>query len=392
MMLFDARDWTDSQPAGYSEPMFAYLNRSASPDCECARQMLETWFANFPDVAKEELRTRFRSEDDYNHNGAFFELYCYSLMAKQGFAVQVHPDLDGGKRTHPDFVASLAGAEVLYLESTVAASRDHKEQSYLHQLYDYLNRTIRAPDFFLRVSVMGDVPKKLPLMSAVRKEVQTWLSGLDPDEVQLQAAQTMAGGHTLDALPTKVIKQGGWHIEFEAIPISREHRGDPDHPVVGVIYRIPTSMWIDTQKPILPALRKKARDYGQLNLPYVIAVNSQDFADTDDIASVLFGKQGVRINTVTGEGTPMYFPNGLWTARGGQYWRVSAVLITSGLGPQNVGRQQPWLWHNPWATFPLDPALWSGPQMVPDPASKTMVERPGTPVWEILDVPLGLRG
>jgi len=259
----------------------------------------------------------------------------------------------------------------------------------LDQLYDYLNRKVQAPSFFLRVSVMGDVPASTPPLSAIGADVQAWISKLDADEVELRIAQMSADGRALNALPTTVIERKGWRIEFDATPVSREHRGDPGHKPIGTIYRLPTSTWIDSHKPLLPALRKKARDYGKLDKPYVIAINSQDYVDNDHIASALFGKQGVRIDLETDTVTPMYFPNGLWTAGGGQFSRVSAVLVTSGLGPLNLSSKQPVLWHNPWAARPIDPQWWQGPQMVADKDTGTMQPRTGAAAWDILGVPSG---
>lgn len=384
LKLFDAMERSDTEPAGFAEPTFIYYNRSARPECERARCLLEQWFAAFPTAGQEDLRARFRSDNDHNHAGAFFELYCYMLLRKQGFAVRVHPKLTGGKRTHPDFIASRAGKPIFYLESTVAAQRTHQEDKYLRQLYDYLNRKLQAPNFFVRVSVMGDVPTSTPPLSAICADVQNWIARLDADEVELRIAQMSTIGRALDALPTTVIERKGWRIEFDATPVSKEHRGDPDHKPIGMIYRLPTSTWIDSQKPLLPALRKKAGDYGKLSKPYIIAINSQDYVDNFNIASALFGKQGVRIDPESDAVTPMYFLNGLWTAGGGQFSRVSAVLVTSGLGPLNIGSQQPVLWHNPWAARPIDPQWWQGPQMVADQGTGTMQPRAGAAAWDIL--------
>jgi len=273
---------------------------------------------------------------------------------------------------------------MFFLESTVAAQRTHEEEKYLNQLYDYLDRKLRAPDFFVRVSVIGDVPKSTPPLSAICAKVQAWISGLDADEVVRRVARMGVDERAMDVLPTTVIEERDWRIEFDATPISRAHRGDPDHRPVGITYRLPTSTRIDSQKPLLPALRKKARDYGKLRKPYVIAINSQDYVDTSGIASALFGKPGVRINRETGAVAPMHFLNGLWTAGGGQFRRVSAVLVTCCLGPLTMDHQQPVLWHNPWATYPLDPGLWKGSQMVPDQDTGTMQFREGADAWDIL--------
>lgn len=387
--LFDNIGRHDVQPADYGEPLFGYYNRSAREECQRAREILEQWFAAYPPSAKVELRSRFRSSDEYNHAGAFFELYCYTLLTKQGFDVELHPDLDGAKGSHPDFKVARSGRPLFYLESTVALSRDHAEERSLHQIYDYLNRNVRSPDFFLHVSVLGDIPRIMLSLSSLRNKLHAWLNCLNADEVTARAVAMLARGRGLDGLPQVIVEQDGWRIEFKAMPVATAKRGRPDHRPVGVIARRPTSSWVDSQKPLLPALRKKAGGYGELDSPFVIAINSQDFTETFDVECALFGKEGVSVNRDTGDAKPMRFEDGLWTAGGGQYGRVSGVLITSLLGPLTIARLNAVLWHNPWATHPLDQDLWHGSQMIPDQATGTMQPLNGAAAWEILGVAPG---
>ena len=150
---------------------------------------MEEWFAAYPTAGQGDLRARFRSVNEHNHAGAFFELYCYALLTKQGYTVRLHPTLSSGKRAHPDFIALVARRRMFFLESTVAAQRTHEEEKYLNQLYDYLDRKLRAPDFFVRVSVIGDVPKSTPPLSAICAKVQAWISGLDADAVVRRVAR-----------------------------------------------------------------------------------------------------------------------------------------------------------------------------------------------------------
>ena len=66
MSLFDSDDAIDRSDVGlaaYSEPHFAYLNRSGRQDVATIRKLLETWFARYPTVHQAELRARFRSCD-----------------------------------------------------------------------------------------------------------------------------------------------------------------------------------------------------------------------------------------------------------------------------------------------------------------------------------------
>jgi hypothetical protein len=93
--LFDDinRDYTG--PASDAESDFSFLNRSARPPAQHMRDVLERWFADYPDeVEKSKLRSEFRSDDDSAHKEALFELYCYSLLRCQGFDVDLHQVAD----------------------------------------------------------------------------------------------------------------------------------------------------------------------------------------------------------------------------------------------------------------------------------------------------------
>jgi hypothetical protein len=76
MLLFDdgERSYT-----GYRVPQessFAFLNRSGQPKFERTRILLENWFQKYPAAHQVALGTGFRSNEDTQHWGAFFELYC----------------------------------------------------------------------------------------------------------------------------------------------------------------------------------------------------------------------------------------------------------------------------------------------------------------------------
>src|SRR5437016_1395 len=102
MSLFDrcAREYLG--PAAHSEASYSILNRSARPEAQAVRTVLDAWFRCFPNESRADLRARFRRRDKRQHLAAFFELYCYALLNAQGFDVEAHPKLPGSRRTRPD--------------------------------------------------------------------------------------------------------------------------------------------------------------------------------------------------------------------------------------------------------------------------------------------------
>jgi len=55
-MLFDETERTETRVKRESESTFSYLNLSARSPMTAARQVLELWFADYPDLGKTDLR------------------------------------------------------------------------------------------------------------------------------------------------------------------------------------------------------------------------------------------------------------------------------------------------------------------------------------------------
>ena len=138
--------------------------------------------------------------------------------------------------------------------------------------------------------------------------------------------------------------------------------------------------------------------YGNLEYPYIIAVNILALDSLGcDLEEVLFGKEVALFNKQSDEVTitrsPLlpdrpYDENGLWLAR--RRWRnehVSAVLLVNGLWPLSIALETPALWHNPYAAKRLNPDIWQGSQMIPDPKTSRWNFEGGKNVWEILRLP-----
>ncbi len=90
-------------------------------------------------------------------------------------------------------------------------------------------------------------------------------------------------------------------------------------------------------------MNKKARKYGKLDKPYVVAVNLMSATIEDrDVIEALYG------------------PGGVWDRQRNK--QVSAVLTTNWLMPISVPRANPRLLHNPSAQMIYDSALTVLPQ------------------------------
>jgi len=135
------------------ESIYTFLNRSARPEYERVRGVLEMWFRNIPETFRNALRTSFCSGDQ-QHLGAFFEIYCHTLLKKQGFSVSLQEVVDQTNGNPVDFLVRASNIPLFYLEATVALDSEDtlKSQRHLHQLLEALN-TLSEPFFQIILEV-----------------------------------------------------------------------------------------------------------------------------------------------------------------------------------------------------------------------------------------------
>lgn len=141
-----------------SQSRYSFLNQSAWSQKAQERALLEKWFESYPKDRRENLDDvykRFRSEDDEQHCGAYFELYCSALLQGQGFMLKTHQPANTTKKTCPDFLAYLSDMPAFHLEATVVAGEkiNIENQRQQNLLFDALN-TIASPYFDIHVNVM----------------------------------------------------------------------------------------------------------------------------------------------------------------------------------------------------------------------------------------------
>jgi hypothetical protein len=207
MRLFDGGVRTDPQYATYSEPHFRYLNRSARLEADRIRAVLDQWFERYPKHGQLALRAAFRSDDDWQHDGAFFELFLHELLVRLGCEIELHPNVPRTSK-RPDFSVKPRREAPFYLEATVAtgeSAESRTRRARANTVYDGLNK-LESPNFFL--SVQTDQASNVqPSGRKMRQQLAQWLEGLDPDVV---AAQQHAGAgpkicqHSITTTPAGV--------------------------------------------------------------------------------------------------------------------------------------------------------------------------------------------
>ncbi|WP_156223672.1 hypothetical protein [Pseudactinotalea suaedae] len=348
--LFDDFKRTDATPATHQESSFEFLNRVAGDYWEHPRALMQEWLDRIPSAQEyDDLRQRFRSRDDEQFRSAFLELYLHEILVRAGYAVTIHPEVQGTGR-RPDFLAERDDLR-FFVEAIAPGSTPAKRAAAQRRavLFDTVNR-LGDPNFMLWLDELEEGASP-PASARLRKDLRRWLAELDPD-----------APWKADAAPTHRWQHDGWAVTFRAVPKKPETRGMRlNDRAIGVYGHTGVDL-IDDAPAIKKALASKHQEYGDLGAPFIIAVGTY-IHDKDrwHSSNAMYGHVAVRIgeapdgSMVTREvrqpdgyfGTP---PE--WTNR-----NVSGVLLVNQLMPYYVQRAETTLWRHPNPAHQLPEAL-----------------------------------
>lgn len=343
--IFDFADRTDSSPAYDTEDSFHFLNRVAGTPWRRVRELIDSWFADYPTDAKQDLRSRFREADAPQHYGAWWELYVYTLHRRLGYEVAIHPTLPGTSR-QPDFLVSRGDAAA-YVECAVYLSRSGSTSDGGGERGWIFEATNQAsdPNFMVDIEIRRAGTER-PKAAEIVKPLEQWLSSLNPDDV---ADQISRGG----AHPELILNVRGWEIEYGAWPVLPERRGEGGR-LIGV-YPSVTAFISNDMLRIHELIKHKGGRYGLPDKPLTIAIlNTSGFAETQEINEALFGTEA--LSYFVGQPDSAHLVrkrDGYWRqgppARGS---RVSSVLVGQNIYPWRITEELPSAWINPWADMP----------------------------------------
>jgi hypothetical protein len=326
-MLFSdyTRTYTERKKTRMSS--YAFLDQSAWPVCELIRTHYTDWAKEF--VHDSEWLNRFRSSDLKQHTGAETELILSTILQKQGFSLEKHPDLGSSKR--PDFKVSKDFPFII--ECTLAGdSFDSKSDKLRKETIEEIIDDIEYHPCFINVSF-----QKLSPRSISKTKMLAFIEEKSKLHADLPNEELIHINHCFE--------NNDWELELSFI------RKDPDKirkRSLGFISN--QAKTIHTAKPLITSLNdKKPGRYGKMDLPYVICVNTSDqFAREECFSEALFGQYGSTYIEVD----PIY-PEGFFLNKHKNNTGVSTVLFFRNLGGYMLDKSQGTLWHNPYARNPL---------------------------------------
>jgi hypothetical protein len=297
----------------------------------------------------------------------------------------VHPPTSTGGGKRPDFLVRSPSGSDFILEAVLAtdtSAEDAAADARLNDFYDSLNR-LDSPSFFVSIETLNWAPSTPVPGAKVKRRIGSWLSKLDPDEVDRQYRLIGDEGH-----PRLLFSHEGREVQFVATPkMKQTTTQDNVRPLAMFGGR---AGFVQPDVCIRKAIIDKGNRYGELDQPYVIAVNALgDFADWLEVEDALFGKDHLYAASSVERRATTHRDHGAWTsASGARFTGVSAVLAVRKLTPWTLAKAQSRLYHNPWARRRYDGELTSlgqafltssGPEYQEGLSTATVLDLP--PEW-----------
>lgn len=285
-------------------------------------------------------RPGLRNDDrnsDTNVYSALWELYLHEMLLGSGCSVEVE-QRTGTRGNRPDFLATRGGEQFVVEAIWKFEKLGNAGTNALPpQLTDAIDR-LPSPNFFVSCK-LHSAGSTTPPQRRLKTELTNWLASLDPDQVIADCEGKMPH-------PRHTWQEAGWCLTFEAIPRSPDTRGDPSNRTIGLY----PSGWMaeDGSERVLEAVRKKGGKYGDLELPFIVAVgHAAAFPEDEDIERALYGRTA---EYAYADGGSSYDrkPDGYWTAAGHHgHSRVSGVLTVDNPAPWTWTKNTPVLWQSP---------------------------------------------
>ena len=345
MKLFD--DNVNERPVYPAQSKFALVNYYPETHFDIRRKC-ECWFqhilsTNQHDPGKRkhllDLRNSFRSLENGQHDGAFFELVLHEVFLRLGFHVEIHPEVPEGT---PDFRLTQGGKRVYVEAKTVGPGSDPFHRSPNEQ--DAINKlnTLRSPNFRIAVDMEGRLLKTLKSEVVTRK----FKGLLDAYEKCPETVRQVIDARGRDAAPHEKIECGDWSLTGWLVPRPQDTRSKPSEPpiVIGPHH----AKRLDPRAPVRDALHVKAKRYKTLDAPLVVAVNAliPHYNGMEHDMEVLWGDKCI-VYGLGPDDTPLYSyrRNGFWWQRNQE--RPAAILTFWHADIRNVSQAHGCLHLNP---------------------------------------------
>jgi hypothetical protein len=305
------------------------------------------------------------------------------MLTKLRLTAELHPTLRASTK-NPDFLVHADVPGEFYLEAVAPTDvSDKGARQRAGTLLDGLDTKLANANYWLSITV-EQYSKQNGSPKRFRRFVEDALANLPAAPV------TIATGLSEQLEPRRFeYKEDGWIIEFAAFPKAEVLRGKTG--AIGMEFS--GFQDVVVHQRLRTALETKAKKYGELGLPYIIAVNTNDmFGDEHELLMALFGIGATPTRRgATPLGPQIRLPNdGLWIKAGRpRNTQVGGVLFTQRVSPGNLGSATATLYQNPWATRSYTGALTQLPTAIFSVDGSEYETRAGRSLQLVLNIEAG---
>ena len=320
------------------------------PAVVAARERVLRHLWEVPEPNRAAWEKRLTSKIDHSHFSVRLEISLHHFFKERGWEVYIEPELPGTSN-RPDFRIRRGASELLVeakavLDPQPVDQQDNRLRILVDGVSDRLSRTVSIHPCF-------DLPPSLP-NKRIAAEIEKKSSG-----AELLQEFRIEGEH-----------QGHPYSLDVTILLADEQTS-----LAGVGATIGQAYTVDIGNPMRKAIQEKAIKYGEMDIPFVVAVwpklgSHFSYLDDDDDLVALYGDKVWNVPTPGVQRVEETVkPNGVFALKseGGtrRYSRVSAVMVCQLDRPD-----YPRVYHNPFASHPLPSNIFRGiPQHFIDLAS-----------------------
>lgn len=379
--MFSDHNRNDDRIKQQEETHFEFLDRCSWESTAQIRVLISNCLSNYPEEHRSEIEARIQSRREFN--SATFELLLHELLIRQGFFLEIHPELPNGSKKRPDYLAKDSKGIEFYVEAVLASQDNELSDSDIaikQRVIDQLHNNSH-PDFGVFIDSNGN-PDSAPRGKQFVRQVIAWLNTLDYETLRDQLEN-----REFDAIPSSEWNLNGWQINLKAYPFAKDARSK-GHGLVAT-YNDGEATWVNSWTPLRNAIRMKGSRYGQLDKPLIVAVNFQSgYLNIIDEFQALYGQELVVISNDEASAKPTlkYDNNGAWNGRSGpEGTRVSGAWFFNNLLPYTASNAGQRLHLNPWADLSVPSSLLDFPHTYLE--NQQIQEVSGKTIAEIMDLP-----
>lgn len=377
MHLFEGESRLSKSAATINMSDYNVIKYSRRRDIAILRKILESWYEEYPDCGKLDLRNRLMKQE--NFDAALFELYIFKLFSNLGYELTLHPNLSNNNN-HPDFVA-ISERQILFVEAKVCFDTTEKEKAAKKRKATVLDSIDSIVDGRFGLAIeRNEVRGAQPSAKNLKKYILNRFDVLD------QRITPKLKPYDLTTSEKFEYEDDGISMSGKVFAYSVVNK---ENPVVG-IDASNNGYGINYSEKIRDAIKSKAKKYGNLDNPFIICLNLPEaFINDNDIISALFWRTEFRLlinmarDVVKTENAKI--ADGIFYDNASHCENVSAVLILQ-MKKETIGCPKYWLVLNSRAKHKLD--QWSFPLgSIQIRNDKISIEEEKTPINEVLGIP-----